>query len=209
VLALALAAPLAAADFQFSKLNRTYTQLVDALAPIVLGPVEVLLRSPEHRLDLVAHRAVLEPADDGTHTIRVEIDLSGMGMIDAVLRTAGLEGKLQDELTLPRQTLSMTGRIGLAPGPDGYVVTLIEAPEQVEVRIESRLAGRLVPLCRQMALVLVRFDCVALEESLTRVQVPIPEAGTQFVLPAAEMTGEERDRFDTYLEHSRRHCCRR
>jgi hypothetical protein len=212
-LALALgsaAIPAAAAvEFEFSRLNRTYTEFVQDLAPVVLGPVEVTLRSPQHQLELTGHRAVLEPLADGSHRIRVEIELSGSGTIDAVLRAAGLEGKLEDDLALPLQTLEMIGVIRLDPSADGYAITLVEAPEQVEVQIESRLAGRLVPLCRQMALVLVRFDCAALDDSLSRVQVPIPRPPAEFLLPIGELTAAERQRLDAYVADSRRHCCRR
>jgi len=209
LLAPALAEPPAAsgADFEFQKLNRTYSEFVEDLAPVVLGPVEVRLRSPRHVLDLAGHHASLEPAGDGTHRIRVAIELSGHGTIDAVLRAAGLEGKLEDELVLPLQTLRMEGRIRLLRGPGGYTITLVEGPEQVEVRIESQLAGRLVPLCRQMALVLVRFDCLALEDALSRVQVPIPPPGTEFLLPIEEITEDERRRLDAYLETSASRCC--
>jgi len=195
-------------DFEFQKLNRRYSQFVEDLAPVVLGPVEVTLRSPAHVLEVAGHRASLEPAGDGTHHVRVEIELSGHGTLDAVLRAAGLEGKLQDDLQLPLQTLRMEGRIALERGIDGYALTLLEAPEQVEVRIESQLAGRMVPLCRQMALVLVRFDCVALQESLSRVQVPIPGPPAEFLLPIDELTAEDRRRLDDYLETSAKRCCR-
>jgi hypothetical protein len=208
--ALALVAmPAAAVEFEFSRLNRTYSQFIEDLAPVVLGPVEVILRSPQQQLDLAGHRAILEPLPDGTHRIRVEIELSGSGTIDAVLRAAGLEGKLEDELALPLQTLVMAGRIRLDPNAGGYEITLVEAPEQVEVRIESQLAGRLVPLCRQMALVLVRFDCTALDDSLSRVQVPIPRPPAEFLLPIEELSAPERERLDAYVAESRRHCCSR
>jgi hypothetical protein len=209
-LALAVAAlpASAAVEFEFSRLNRTYTQFVQDLAPVVLGPVEVTLRSPEHELVLTGHRALLVPLADGTHRIQVTIELSGSGTIDAVLKAAGLEGKLEDALALPHQTLQMSGIIRLDPHAQGYDVTLVEAPEQVEVQIESRLAGRLVPMCRQMALVLVRFDCAALDDALSRVQVPIPKPPAEFLLPIGELTGEERQRLDAYVADSRRHCCK-
>jgi hypothetical protein len=207
-LASGVAFPASGAEFRFERLNRSYSQFVDQLTPVVLGPVEVLLHSPVHQLELVEHRAVLDAADDGTHRIRVEIDISGHGTIDAVLRAAGVEGKLSDQLKLPLQTLAMDGRIRLARGVEGYTVTLVEAPQQVEVEIESQLAGRLVPLCRNMALVLVRFDCAALQESLSKVNVPIPDPGAEFLLPIDEMSEADRRRLDGYLEHSRRTCCR-
>ena len=188
-----------AVEFEFARLNRTYSQFVDQLQPVVLGPVEVLLRSPRHQLEISRHRAWLTPADGGTHTIRVDLELSGSGTINAVLRMAGLEGKLDDELTLPRQTLRMDGKIRLARTAAGYAIALVQAPPSVEVQIQSQLAGRLVPVCRQMALVLVTFDCAALEDALSRVQVPIPKPGTEFLLPIGEVTPEEAKALDSYL----------
>jgi hypothetical protein len=196
------------AEFEFARLNRTYSQFVDQLQPVVLGPVEVLLRSPQHRLELARHHATLEPAADGTHDIRLSIELSGSGTINAILRAAGLEGKLDDELVLPRQTLQMAGRIRLARSPAGYSIALVEAPPSVAVRIESQLAGRLVPLCRQMALVLVRFDCAALSDALSNVQVPLPGPGTEFALPIEELGPEEVKALDRYLTEAVRHSAR-
>jgi hypothetical protein len=196
---LAVAGAAAGAEFEFARLNRTYSQFVDQLQPVVLGPVEVLLRSPQHQLVLSRHHTWLEPAAEGTHSVRVEIEVQGSGTINAVLRAAGLEGKLDDELTLPLQTLRLDGRIRLARSAAGYQIALVEAPESVEVQIESQLAGRLVPLCRQMALVLVRFDCAALEDALSRVQVPIPQPGTEFLLPIEEVSPEEAKALDRYL----------
>jgi hypothetical protein len=96
----------------------------------------------------------------------------------------------------------MAGRIRLARSPAGYNIALVEAPEAVEVRIESELAGRLVPVCRQMALVLVRFDCAALSDALSKVQVPLPGPGTEFVLPIEELGPEEVKALDRYLAQS-------
>jgi hypothetical protein len=201
----------ASADFEFTRLNRTYSQFVDELEPIVLGPVEVLLRSPRHQLELSRHRAWIEPAAMGTHHLRVEIEISGSGAIDAVLRAAGVEGKLADELTLPLQSLQLEGRIRMERAPEGYRIQLVEAPDSVEVHIQSQLAGRLVPVCRQMALVLVTFDCAALDDALSRIQVPIPKPGAEFLLPIEEVEPEEADALDRYLaraaEAHRRGCC--
>jgi hypothetical protein len=188
-----------ATEFEFGRLNRTYSQFVDQLQPVVLGPVEVLLRSPQHQLEVSRNHAWLEPAGEGTHQVRVEIEVQGSGTINAVLRAVGLEGKLDDELVLPRQTLRLDGRIRLSRSPQGYQIALVEAPESVEVQIKSQLAGRLVPVCRQMALVLVRFDCAALEDALSRVQVPIPAPGTEFLLPIEEVSPAEAKALDRYL----------
>jgi hypothetical protein len=204
----------AGAELEFARLNRTYSQFVAQLQPVVLGPVEVLLQSPQHELQILRHHAWIRPAGEGIHTVRVDLELSGSGTINAVLRMAGLEGKLDDTLTLPRQTLRMDGRIRLERSEVGYEIALVEAPSTVEVQIQSQLAGRLVPVCRQMALVLVTFDCAALETALSRIQVPLPKPGAEFLLPIEEVTAEEAQMLDRYLveaagEHARHRCCPR
>jgi hypothetical protein len=51
-----------------------------------------------------------------------------------------------------------------------------------------------------MALVLVSLDCVALEQALSVVTVPLPEPGAEYLLPFAEVEADERARFDAYLD---------
>jgi hypothetical protein len=202
ILTLASAGSLRAEDFRFPELNRRYAQFVQELVPIEIGPARIDLVSPEHELDLVEHGARLEPAELGGHHVHLELVLKGRGLLDADLDISGVKGHLADELTLPVQALVLDGRIDISSAPEGWHVTLLEAPEQVEVLIESRLASRMVPLCKQMALVLVRFDCVALEQSLSRVQVPLPGPGEVFLLPREEIQEAAAARLDAYLRGS-------
>lgn len=199
-LALTAAAPASGEDFRFARLNRTYAQFIEDLVPIDLGPIHVDLASPEHELVLREHGARLEPAAEGGHRVELEVVFSGHGLLDADLDVRGVKGHFQDALTLPLQTVALAGRIAIARGPAGWDITLLEGPEQVEVRIQSQMAGRMVPLCKQMALVLVNFDCQALEQALSVVQVPLPGPGTVFFLPLEELSEAEAARLDAYLE---------
>ena len=50
-----------------------------------------------------------------------------------------------------------------------------------------------------MALVLVSLDCVVLEESLTNLEVPLPEPGESYLLPREELTQKEIAALEQYL----------
>ena len=67
------------------------------------------------------------------------------------------------------------------------------------MRIESRLAGRIIPLCKQLALVLVNLGCDVLQDALSVIEVPIPAPGTTFFLARDELTDQEAVDFDAYL----------
>ena len=199
-----LASPVAAEEreaFVFSRLNRTYQEFVTDLAPIEVGPATVQLRTPRHRLDLHEHTARLVHAPDGSGLLAtVDLSLSGSGLIEADVQLGSIESRLEDELTLPRQALRLEGRVSVARSDGGYVVRTLTLPETITVQIESRLAKQLFAICRPMALVLVSMDCVALENALTRIVVPLPAAGEGYVLGFEEMTPEEQARFERFLD---------
>jgi hypothetical protein len=196
---LASVAPLHAESFEFPLLNRTYEAFVEELQPVQIGPAHVSLSSPQHSLSLLDHRATLVREADGSHRATVEIEITASGRLEADLRIGGVESSVDDDLTVPRQRLALVGRVAIARSPDGYVITALELPASVEVRIESVLAGRLFSICHQMALVLVNLSCATLEDALSRVVVPLPESGTTFVLGDAELRPEDRARLDAYL----------
>lgn len=185
-------------DLSFRRLDRTYEAIVDQLAPIELGPAKVSLRSPQHSLRVLSHLARLTPDGDG-HRVALEVSFEGSGRVEADVVMGAVASQLADDLVIPRQTLRLEGRVGIARGEGGYVVTALELPATTSVRIQSRLAGRLVGLCRPMALVLVSLDCGALEQALSVVSVPLPEPGTAYLLPDIEIEADERARFDAYL----------
>ncbi len=189
-------------EFHFRGLDRTYSQFADELAPIELGVVKVLLKSPEHSMTLERHLVRLVPAEGDSHRVSLELDLHGSGTLDAHLQVGSLAGDLEDELVVPPQSLLIGARVEIHRVPEGFRVTLLEGPKEIEVRIESRLASRIVPLCRQMALVLVRFDCGALDEALSRVLVPVPPPGEQFLIPLEELTAAEVSQFEHYLRRA-------
>jgi hypothetical protein len=183
----------------FRRLDRTYSSIVDRLAPIEIGPATVALRSPEHSLRILHHLATLEPDPAGGHRVAVEVRFAGEGRVEADVVMGAVASQLADDLVVPEQTLRLEGRAAIARVAEGYKVTALELPESIAVRIQSRLAGRLVGLCRPMALVLVSLDCGALEQALGVLHVPLPGSGAEYLLPAEEVEPDERARLDEYL----------
>lgn len=189
-------------EMSFRSLDRTYEALVDELAPIEIGPARVRLRSPEHSLRILRHRATLVPSKAGGHDVALEVSFSGSGRVEADVEMGAVASQLADDLVVPEQTLVLEGRAGISRTEEGYQVTVLAVPESVSVKIQSRLAGRLVGLCRPMALVLVSLDCVALEQALGSITVPLPAPGSEYVLPFSEVDADERARFDAYLDEA-------
>ena len=144
------------AEFEFARLNRTYSQFVDQLAAGGAGPGRgaAALAAAPARADAPSRLAraggrghAQDPGRDRAH--------AGAAPSTPSCAPPGSRASSTTSSTLPRQTLRLDGRIRLARSAAGYQIALVEAPESVEVLIQSQLAGRLVPVCRQMALVLV------------------------------------------------------
>ena len=184
----------------FDRLDRTYTSFVQDLAPIELGKVHIDLASPEHSITLESHSARLQPLGGGSYRAAVEIDFHGGGLLEADLLIGAIDSHLSDELTLPRQVITLEGKIRIDSRSEGYHITLLESDQkEVVVRIQSKLAGRVVPLCHQLALVLVHLGCDALEEALSIVRVPMPPPGEVYFLFRDELTEAEAEVLDAFL----------
>lgn len=191
-----------AREFRFERLDRTYEAFITELAPVEIGPALVKLSSPEHSLTLVRHVARLEPLGRGEFLIDLEVRFAGVGALEADVTFGRIESHLSDQLAVPVQTLRLAGRVHMAAGAEGYLITVREIPAEVTVHIESALAQRLFGICHQMVLVLVNLDCVELEQSLTRVRVPLPGAGETYLLTYEELTEDERLTLDGFLLES-------
>ena len=184
----------------FDALDRTYSEFVEELAPIQLSSLTVVLRSPEHSMSLESHSARLTPLGDSRYDTIVTFSFHGQGMLDADVTIGLVESQLQDQITLPQQSLQLAGRVHIESGESGYTIRLIESfQETADVQIESQIASRIIPLCKQLAFVLVSLPCDILQEALSVVRVPIPQPGTTFFLSRTELTGEEASHFDAYL----------
>ena len=163
--------------------------------------MRIALSSPEHSMTLERHSARLVALGNSEYLTRLAIDFHGWGILAVRVDIGGVESELEDELALPSQSLVLEGLLKLEPVEAGYEITLLEAfQEQVAVKIESKIAGRIVPLCRQLSLVLVNLDCDVLEETLSVVQVPMPAPGEVFLLPGEELTEGELEELNAFLE---------
>jgi len=187
------------ARFSFDSLNRTYQLEDSGVAPVRQGPVTIHMSSPRNSLILKGHSVTLTPHGDGTYGASVGIDLMGSGDLVADLVTdAGTSSRLEDVVIVPRQELRLDGRVRFARVPGGWDVTALSLPGEVKLAIQSRLAGNLVTLCGQMA-VFLGLDCDGLDRSLSRVEVPLPEAGSVFFLPEDDLSPAEAAALDAYL----------
>ena len=183
----------------FERLNRVYERLIDDLAPVSIGPAEIMLRSPEHALTVSHHAATLRPLEGGVFEVALELEIAGSGRIDADVTIGSLESRLSQELAVPRQTLLLVGAITIRRAEEGYWITTERMPEAARVRIESELGTQLFTVCRQMALVLVSLDCDAIERAVTLIVAPLPEAGAEYLIGLEDTTREEREDLDRFL----------
>lgn len=201
-LALGAVLPLEAATpgtFQFPKLNRQYSMGDPDLAPIQQGPITIRLSSPKNLVILQGHQLKLTPRGDGTFDAEISADFLGKGEVQADFETsAGTSSRLADEILLPRQTVRVSSRVRFARVAGGYDVTALTLPKSVGIDVRSRLMTNLVGLCNGVAL-LMPVDCNALDRGLTRVEVPLPEAGSVFYLSEADLTPEERQSLESFL----------
>jgi hypothetical protein len=187
-------------DVSFSGFNRSYSEPGATMAPVVQGALTVRLSSPDNTLVVKSNRLRLDPLGDGTHRAEWTAEFLGQGKLIADFDFAGAPGRFEDEVVIPPQTRTVSGRIRLARGDGGYELTAVELPPSVEVAIHSQLAGRLVDFCEGMALLpLVSLDCGGLAAGLQTVAVPLPRPGETFLLPEAQLTAGERRQLDGYL----------
>lgn len=186
--------------FSFSKLNRSYENLVGDLQPITQGPLTVELSSPGHTLILKSNRLVLSPlsAPAGAQRARLVLELMGKGQLVADVEGAGLETRLQDELFVPPQTVALEGKVKMRRVAGGYEVTPLELPAKVEVKIQSKLSNDLLTLCGGVA-ILTGLDCGGLERSLSVAAVPLPAPGGAYLLPDEDLTDADRAALDAWL----------
>lgn len=203
ILLLAVAAfPLAAAtpgSFQFPKLNKQYSMGDPEIAPIQQGPITIRMSSPKNLVIVHGHQIQLTPRGDGTFDASISADFAGMGEVQADFETAaGTSSRLADEIQLPRQTVQVAARLRFARAAGGYDITALTLPKAVAVEVRSRLMTNLVGLCNAVRLI-APVDCEALDRGLTRVEVPMPPAGSVFYLANDDLTAAERDALEAFV----------
>lgn len=185
---------------ELTRLNGTYTQLAPEMAPVRRAGVTITLSSPQHELHLSDSRLTLTPLADGSHRALLELELAGRGILVADLNAAGAASRFEDELEVPRQRRTLSGRVRIARSGEDYLVTTEALQETFEVAITSRLGSQLVAACKPLSvLALMALDCDGLERLFSQVAVPLPAPGETYVVEGARFSPEVRARLDAYL----------
>jgi hypothetical protein len=195
----ALAAPSADPGIEFAYLNATHTNLDGSLAPIQEGPLTVRLSSPDHRLLVHRNRLVLTPGASADPDAVMEAEVEGEGDLIADLEGGGVVGtRFEDRVAAPRQNVSVAGKARVTRDATSYAIALVEGPASVPLRIQSRVAGQVVGVCRGLAL-FAPMSCDRLAAALATVQVPLPGPEKAFVLPRERLTEPERAYLDRFV----------
>lgn len=202
LLVLLVLAPSAAtaAELELQFLNATYTGLDSGLEPITEGALTIALSSPEHRLTVYSNRLTLRPKPNASWDAEIAIELDGEGRLVADVEGAGVRRRFVDDVSAARQTVTASGEVAVEKADDGYLFTLVRPGPAVAIEIRSGVAEQIVAVCRALA-VLPLFDlgCDRLERGLSVARIPMPEAGTRFLLPHSSLSAEERAVFEALL----------
>lgn len=189
--------------FVFERLNGTYTDLAGEVRETSTGPIIVRSNSPTNRLQLIGNKMDLTPLGDGLHRIEVWVRFEGEAEVEAELMMAGIStGTVEDEVVVPNQERRVDSRIKLERQDEDYLITVVETPKDLQIAIESRLASQLVSMCEGIARFAFGASCDSLESALANPKIPMPEPGEEFVLPAGELTADERAQLEAYLKRS-------
>ncbi len=185
---------------ELDTLNRVYQDLDSDLEPIRQGPIVIHVSSPEHRLEVHGNRLSLTANTDGTVDAVIEVDFEGGGQLIADVEGFG---RFVDRVEAPRQTVHVAGTVRLSRVESGYLITIVDSDPVVQLVIKSELADQIVGVCEAAALIpLISLPCGGVATALETVSLPLPAAGSQLLLPSAEMSGEEKATFDRYIKSS-------
>lgn len=189
--------------FVFERLNGTYTDLAGEVRETSTGPIIVRSNSPTNRLELVGNKLEMTPLGDGEHRVEVWVRFEGEAEVEAELLMAGLStGMVQDEVTVPNQERQIDSRVKIERQEEDYLITVVETPKDFQIAIKSRLAAQLVSMCEGIARFTFGSNCEGLEGTLSNPKIPMPEPGEEFILPAGQLTADERAQLEAYLDGS-------
>ena len=176
-------------------MNRVYENLDSNLQPIEQGKVTIRVSSPEHRLTVHGNRLTLTPMADGTLDAMMEVDFEGHGHLIADVDSFG---RFEDRVQAKRQTPRVAGTVRLTRADGNYLFTVVRSDPSVRLNIESGVARQVVGACRVFAM-LMNLPCGGIEKSLTAVNIPMPEPGEQFQVPADLLNADEKAFFDRFV----------
>ena len=186
---------------QSDRVNGVHRDVPVDMVPFSGGGITVELTSPTNTLEIHEHLVKLRPAADGTHEVVARIRFSGSAKLLAVLTLAGLPGSLEDDVILPEQEKEIVARVELARSEEGILVTTVENPSEVEIAIQSQLAGRIVTLCEGFALIPgTGLACDGLEGAFSTVRLPIPPPGETYLIEYEALNTDERRQMDAYID---------
>lgn len=183
------------------RIDGIHRDLPADIAPIEQGAILIRLHSTNPVLEVASHQLSLWPLEGSSHGARLTARFQGEAELRADLEIAGLPAQMTDFVELPEQETSIEGQFAITREESGYRVVAEELPRFVEVRVESRLAGQMVTLCRGLALFAPGggAECEGLDRLLSVVRLPMPESGETYFIEASKLTVFERDQLDGYL----------
>lgn len=196
-----VAVPSGAETIEIRSVNREYAQLNAPIVPITQGPFTIKVASPQHSLRVHANRLDLEKVGDRL-AARFEVDFEGFGHLIADIEGPNnYQTHLEDRVIAPRQKVRSAADVRLVKAANGYYLTLLQSTSStIDVVVESGLVGQVVGACRLFEVIpaLGLLGCNALESALTTLRIPMPRAGTNWLIANDQLTESERRFFDRY-----------
>jgi len=187
-------------ELRFSRFNRVYEDLTGELEPIEAPPIRIRLSSPSQRLLIKDNVARLRPLGSGRFAGTVELELLGKGQLIAEIDLAGAPQRLEDEVLLPRQLVSLDGVARIERVEGGYRVVPEELPPSIRVEIRSQLINQLIGVCSGASLLsLGSLDCGPVEDALQRPEIPLSGQVGELLLGDGDLTDGEREALDRLL----------
>ena len=115
--------------FEMPRLNQVYSNVVREVLPIRQGPITVRLNFLEHSMELKDHRLeVLRDSESSSYNFRVVVTLQGEAEVESHLEMVGLPASLKDQIHLPLQTISVSGRAEVRRDDEGFHISPQELP---------------------------------------------------------------------------------
>jgi len=187
-------------ELRLSRFNRVYEDLAGELEPIEAPPIRIRLSSPSQRLLIKDNVARLRPLGSGRFAGTVELELLGKGQLIAEIDLAGAPQRLEDEVLLPRQLVSLDGVARIERVEGGYRVVPEELPPSIRVEIRSQLINQLIGVCSGASLLsLGSLDCGPVEDALQRPEIPLSGQVGELLLGDGDLTDGEREALDRLL----------
>lgn len=191
-------------DFSLARAVGQYQNVGAKPVPVSTGPVALSISSPENTVELKGGSVHLEPGTGGLHKVRFQARFEGEGQLITEIKLGAFPARFEDAVRVPNQEREVAGWITIEPSEEGYKVVAEEFPASVEIELESTLAGDLVTFCERMSMLIAGdAGCRDLAHALEHPKLPLPSPGSEFLVRYSDLTTDERERLDVYLEGSR------